>query len=143
MLVSLRPLRHWHARGASIALFGALVAAPLVAPALAAGCSFAPQGEGRVAAVTDARGFRLEDGREVRLAGIEPVSSATTRKDRTAALAALVAGHDVTLHGQDDAPDRYGRQVAFAYLADTETLVQAELLRQGEAMGSADATDKD
>jgi endonuclease YncB( thermonuclease family) len=143
MLVSLRPSRYWHARGASIALSGALVAAPFVAPALAAGCSFAPQGEGRVAAVTDARGFRLEDGREVRLAGIEAVSSATTRKDRTAALAALVAGHDVTLRGQDDAPDRYGRQVAFVYLAGTETLVQAELLRQGEALGSADATDKD
>ena len=143
MLVSLRPSRYWHARGASIALSGALVAAPFVAPALAAGCSFAPQGEGRVAAATDARGFRLEDGREVRLAGIEAVSSATTRKDRTAALAALVAGHDVTLHGQVDAPDRYGRQVAFVYLAGTETLAQAELLRQGEALGSADATDKD
>jgi hypothetical protein len=45
--------------------------------------------------------------------------------------------------GRDDAPDRYGRQVAFVYLAGTETLVQAELLRQGEALGSADATDKD
>jgi endonuclease YncB( thermonuclease family) len=143
MLVSLRPSRYWHARSASIVLSGALVAAPFVAPALAAGCSFAPQGEGRVAAVTNARGFRLEDGREVRLAGIEPVSSATTRKDRTAALAALIAGHDVTLRGQDDAPDRYGRQVAFVYLAGTETLVQAELLRQGEALGSADAADKD
>jgi hypothetical protein len=143
MLVSLRPSRYWRARGASIALSGALAAAPFVAPALAAGCSFAPQGEGRVAAVTDARGFRLEDGREVRLAGIESVSSATTRKDRTAALAALVAGHDVTLHGQDDAPDRCGRQVAFVYLAGTETLVQAELLRQGQALGSAGVTDND
>ncbi|MGB6400207.1 MAG: hypothetical protein WBF73_31665, partial [Bradyrhizobium sp.] len=46
MLASLRPSRYWHARGASIALSGALVAAPFVAPALAAGCSFAPQGEG-------------------------------------------------------------------------------------------------
>jgi endonuclease YncB( thermonuclease family) len=58
-------------------------------------------------------------------------------------LAALIAGHDVTLRGQDDAPDRYGRQVALVYLAGTETLVQAELLRQGEALGSADAADKD
>jgi len=90
MLVSLRPSRYWHARGASLALSGALVAAPFVAPALAAGCSFAPQGEGRVAAVIDARSFRLEDGREVRLAGIESISPAATRKDRAAALAALL-----------------------------------------------------
>jgi endonuclease YncB( thermonuclease family) len=144
MLVSLRPSRYWRARGASIALSGALVAAaPFVAPALAAGCSFEPQGEGRVAAVTDARGFRLEDGREVRLAGVEPALSMTTRKNRTAALAAIIAGHDVTLHGQDDAPDRYGRQVAFVYLAGSETLVQGELLRRGEALLSADVTDRD
>ena len=37
-------------------------------PAVAAGRSFEAQGEGRVAAVIDARTFRLEDGREVRLA---------------------------------------------------------------------------
>jgi endonuclease YncB( thermonuclease family) len=100
---------------------GTCVAASLVllftgTPALAAAGSFEPQGEGHVAAVTDARGFRLEDGREVRLAGIEPASSATTGKDRTAALAAIVGGHDVTLRGKDDAPDRYGRQVAFCIL---------------------------
>ena len=44
-------------------------------PAIAAGCSFEPQGEGRVAAVIDARSFRLADGREVILAGIEPAGS--------------------------------------------------------------------
>ena len=37
-----------------------------------ADCAFEPQGEGRVAAVIDGRSFRLDDGREVRLAGIEP-----------------------------------------------------------------------
>ena len=35
-----------------------------------ADCAFEPQGEGRVAAVVDGRSFRLDDGREVRLAGI-------------------------------------------------------------------------
>jgi endonuclease YncB( thermonuclease family) len=120
-------------------------------PVMAAACWFEAQGEGRVAAVTDARGFRLEDGREVRLAGIEPALSATTGndrvkdrvKDRAAALVAMVAGHDVTLRGQDDAPDRYGRQAAFVYLAGTETPVQSELLRQGEALFAADVTDRD
>jgi hypothetical protein len=58
-------------RGLTLALqlmlCGVSIAVPLK-PSLAAGCSFAPQREGRVAAVLDARGFRLEDGREVRLA---------------------------------------------------------------------------
>jgi hypothetical protein len=64
-------------------------------PVRAAGCAFEPQGEGRVAAVIDARSFRLDDGREVRLAGIEAVAS--EQADRTAALSAIVTGHEVTL----------------------------------------------
>jgi endonuclease YncB( thermonuclease family) len=111
--------------------------------ARAAGCAFEPQGEGRVVAVTDARGLRLEDGREVRLAGIEPALSATAAKDRTAALSAIVAGRDVTLRGEGDAPDRYGRQVAFVYLAGAETPVQDQLLSQGEALASPDVLDRD
>jgi endonuclease YncB( thermonuclease family) len=110
-------------------------------PAAAAGCTFEPQGEGRVAAVIDARTFRLEDGREVRLAGIEP--TATEKADRASALAAIVAGREVTLSGQDDTPDRYGRQRAFVFLASAETPVQAQLLAQGEALVSADVTDKE
>jgi endonuclease YncB( thermonuclease family) len=143
VLMSLRPSRYWHAPGAGIALGVVLVAAPCAAPAIAAACLFEPQGEGRVAVVTDARGFRLEDGREVRLAGIEPASSAMTAKDRTAALAAIVAGRDVTLRGQDDAPDRYGRQAAFVFLAGSETPVQGLLLAQGEALASPEIGDKD
>jgi endonuclease YncB( thermonuclease family) len=116
---------------------------PIVAaaPADAAGCAFEPQGEGRVAAVIDARTFRLEDGREVRLAGIEP--TATEKADRASALAAIVAGREVTLSGQDDTPDRYGRQRAFVFLAPAETPVQAQLLAQGAALVSADVTDKE
>jgi len=112
-----------------------------VAPAIAAGCVFEPQGEGRVAAVIDARTFRLDDGREVRLAGIEP--SVPDKTKATAALSAIVAGHEVTLHGEDDAPDRYGRQPAFAFLAGSETPVQSELLRRGEALVSTEVTNKD
>jgi endonuclease YncB( thermonuclease family) len=111
-------------------------------PARAAGCTFEPQGEGRVTAVIDARTFRLGDGREVRLAGIEPVTTATNA-NRTSALTAIVAGHDVTLRGQDDAPDRYGRQPAFVFLDRSDTSVQGLLLAQGEALVSADVTDKD
>ena len=108
---------------------------------LAAPCSFEAQGEGRVAAVIDARSFRLTDGREIKLAGIEPVSTDGAR--RTTALSALVAGRDVILRGEDDAPDRYGRQTAFVFVAGEENSVQAALPAQGEAFAAADIADKD
>jgi endonuclease YncB( thermonuclease family) len=107
----------------------------------AGGCAFEPQGEGRVAAVIDPRSFRLDDGREVRLVGIEPANP--DRAKATAALSAILAGRDVTLHGADDTPDRYGRQPAFVFLAGSETPVQSELLSRGEALAAADVTDKD
>ncbi|MDO9297678.1 thermonuclease family protein [Bradyrhizobium sp.] len=111
-----------------------------VAPAHPAGCAFEPQGEGRVSAVIDARTFRLTDGREIRLAGIEPVAG--TKASRTAALSALIAGREVSLSGDDDSPDRYGRQPAFVHLAGSEVPVQSLLLAQGEALVSADVADK-
>jgi len=110
-------------------------------PADAAGCSFEAQGEGRVAEVLDARSFRLADGREVRLAGIEPVTG--EKANRTSALAAIIAGRDVKLSGEDDTPDRYGRQPAFAFLDGAETSVQGLLLAQGEALVSATVANKD
>jgi endonuclease YncB( thermonuclease family) len=120
-------------------LIGSLLAAA-AGPALAAGCAFEPQGEGRVAAVIDARTFRLSDGREVRLAGVEPV--VPEKADRKAALAAIIGGRDVTLSGEDDTPDRYGRQPAFVFLAGSEAPVQSLLLAQGYALVSAGVTDK-
>ena len=110
-------------------------------PAVAAGCSFESQGEGRVAEILDARSFRLQDGREVRLAGIEPV--VPEKASRTSALSAIIAGRDVTLRGEDDTPDRYGRQPAFVFLVGSETSVQGLLLAQGEALVSATVTNKD
>jgi hypothetical protein len=65
-----------------------------------------------VTAVIDARSFRLEDGREVRLAGIEPAGTSSPAAEPARALALMLAGHDVRLRGQDDSPDRYGRQPA-------------------------------
>jgi endonuclease YncB( thermonuclease family) len=117
-------------------------------PAAAAGCAFAAQGNGDVAAIIDARTFRLQDGREIRLAGIEPVTPDKTAANRAAALSAILTGHDVIVRADDDAPDRYGREAAFVFLASSETppaekLVQAELLMQGEALVSASVTDKE
>ena len=65
----------------TMGLAGSLVLVAAVRPLVAAGCFYPPQGEGRVTAVIDARSFRLEDGREIRLAGIEQPSS---DKDREA-----------------------------------------------------------
>src|SRR6185295_10358789 len=123
--------------GIRASLLAALASASLAAGdhARAAPCSFQPQGEGRVAAITDARSFRLADGRDIKLAGIEAVSADTAR--RTAALAGLIAGRDVTLRGDDDAPDRYGRQSAFVFVAGEDNPVQARLLSQGEALAAA------
>ncbi|OAF13508.1 nuclease [Bradyrhizobium centrolobii] len=105
--------------------------------ALAAACQFEAQGEGRVTAITDARSLRLDDGREVRLVGIEP--TAATKQ----ALTTLLLGRDVMLHGSDDTPDRYGRQSAFVFIRDSETPAQAVLLAQGDAIVSAEIADKD
>jgi hypothetical protein len=65
------------------------------------------------------------------------------RANRTSALAAIVAGREVTLSGEDDTPDRYGRQPAFVFLDGSETSVQALLLAQGEALVLAAVADKD
>lgn len=138
------------ARRATILLGGVMLVAVAAGPAVAAGCSFEPQGEGRVAAVIDARSFRLQDGREIRLAGIEPVPEKLSaekvpaaKPNRASALAAIVAGREVTLSGEDDTPDRYGRQPAFVFLASSDTPVQGLLLAQGDALVSATVTNKE
>ncbi len=100
-------------------------------------CQFEAQGEGHVAAIVDARSVRLDDGREVRLAGIE--ATATTKQ----ALTSLLVGRDVTLGGTDDTPDRYGRQGALLFIGESATSVQAMLLGQGDALVSAEITDKE
>jgi endonuclease YncB( thermonuclease family) len=119
-------------------LFGAVMGVTIVAAAryaIAAGCGFEPQGEGAVSTVIDNRTFRLEDGREVRLAGIQTVTAGST------ALAALIAGRNVTLRGEADAPDRWGRQPAFVFVGGSDASVQSLLLAQGEALVSADVAD--
>ncbi|MBR0776883.1 thermonuclease family protein [Bradyrhizobium diazoefficiens] len=105
--------------------------------AFATPCQFESQGEGRVTEIVDARSVRLDDGREVRLAGVEPV--ATTM----AALTSLLAGRDVNLRSADDTPDRYGRTAALVFIGESDTSVQAMLLARGEAIVSAEITDKD
>jgi endonuclease YncB( thermonuclease family) len=104
----------------------------------AAACVHETHDDGQVTEMIDGRSFRLSDGREIRLAGIELVAP----KD-TGALSALVLDKDVNLHGPDDTPDRYGRQIAFVFLAGSDVSVQAQLLAQGAALASPDVADKD
>jgi endonuclease YncB( thermonuclease family) len=126
----------------AIAILAGLAFTFASGPARATGCSFEAQGEGRVANVVDARTLHLQDGRDISLAGIEPVTD-STKTDRTTALAALVAGQEVTLRGQDDAPDRYGREPAFVFLQGADTPVQVTLLSEGAALVRADVADRD
>jgi endonuclease YncB( thermonuclease family) len=105
--------------------------------AFAAPCQFESQGEARVAAIVDGRSVRLDDGREIRLAGIEPAATAKQ------ALTSLILGRDVILRSTDDTPDRYGRQSALVFVGESDTSVQALLLAQGDALVSAEITDKD
>jgi endonuclease YncB( thermonuclease family) len=134
----MRPILRDHASLSACA--ASLLALACIGRAAAADCLGEPQGEGRVAAVVDARTLRLEDGREIRLAGIERI-----RPDRAsgrAALSAMVVGRDVKLRGEDDTPDRYGRQAAFVFASSSEHSVQTELLRRGEALVSTEISDK-
>lgn len=107
----------------------------------AAACNLPPLGQGHVAAVIDERTFRLDDGREIRLAGIEALSSlrettpnagSATRPD-IAVLTSLVGDRDVTLRGPAAKPDRYGRLVAFAYAGASVDSIQGLLLDRGDA----------
>jgi len=108
----------------------------------AAPCMFAELGEGHVSDIIDARSVRLSDGREVRLAGIE-APPAEQLKAAMDALGTLLRDRDVVLRGDDDAPDRYGRQSAFAFLGASETPVQGLLLAQGHALVSTEIAEKE
>jgi endonuclease YncB( thermonuclease family) len=97
---------------------------------------------GMAVKILDGRTFVLEDGREVRLAGIE-VAPLVGVKDRlesaghaaAAALDALAAGDEVGLRRADIGSDRYGRLFAYAYTVrdGDEFLVQRELVAEGLA----------
>jgi endonuclease YncB( thermonuclease family) len=109
------------------------------------GCGPEPTVAGVVAAVTDGRTFALDDGREVRLAGIEVpaadefvrVPGSASAAQTMAHLAALVAGRTVALGRADR--DRYGRFVAQVFVLGEEPKrwVQADMLTHGHARVAA------
>lgn len=120
-----------------LALTGASTAAH------AEGCAFASLGEGHVNEIIDGRSFRLSDGREIRLAGIELVASDPKPAKSDDVLSRILRDQDVILQGENDAPDRYGRQTAFVVLSSSNALVQELLLAEGEALVSSDIAEKD
>jgi endonuclease YncB( thermonuclease family) len=135
----------------AVALAAPAHAAARKGPAPAA-CKRETVATGTVKAVIDGRTFMLADGREIRLAGIEapplPAASAPIRANAMAAanggtdsgfaaanaLAALIADRDVVLTHAKLATDRYGRILADAAVAGTDTgSVTKYLLSQGLA----------
>ncbi|MDQ8732804.1 thermonuclease family protein [Bradyrhizobium sp. LHD-71] len=108
--------------------------APCMAPVI---------GEGRVASTLDARTLRMQDGREVRLAGVEDSTSGLPAKpDQRVALERLTAGRDIVLRGSAK-PDRYGRLVAFAFVQDQDTPIQAHMVDDGHLLVAAAIDDRD
>jgi endonuclease YncB( thermonuclease family) len=106
--------------------FAGLVALPMAGAHAEAhpstACRFEGVSSGKVRAVADGRSFVLDDGREIRLAGIEvPLppapgeagERAEAGRRAKAALENLVAGREVELR-QTGATDRYGRIMAHA-----------------------------
>src|SRR5919201_1020791 len=116
-------------------------------------CRFEAAGTAKVRAITDGRSFILEDGREIRLAGIEvPLAPAAGESGPNAeaalavraALAAMVMDQTVELRQNGAAADRYGRTLALAYVAgaDARRSVAHEMLARGFARVAAHVGDR-
>jgi endonuclease YncB( thermonuclease family) len=92
--------------------------------------------------VIDGRTFVLEDGREIRLAGIEVAEPGPAGTAAADALAAQLAGAEVVLkQAEAQRTDRYGWIRAYAFTArdGVEHSVQAELIGAGFARVAAQA----
>jgi endonuclease YncB( thermonuclease family) len=116
-------------------------------------CRFEVAGSGKVRAITDGRSFILEDGREIRLAGIEVVlppaageagPRAQAGLAARAALESMLAGQTVELRQNGAAVDRYGRGLALVYVVrdGARQSVAHEMLRSGFARVSAHVGDR-
>jgi endonuclease YncB( thermonuclease family) len=104
------------------------------------GCAAADLGA-RAAAIADPRSIVLEDGRELRLAGIETFAlllpeGAETEAALQRRLETLLAGPPLRFRQVGQKPDRYGRLPAVIEL-DSGELVQEALAREGLAVAFA------
>jgi endonuclease YncB( thermonuclease family) len=110
-------------------------------------CDFESLASGKVASIVDGRSFVLEDGREVRIAGIEVPSTEdpshpnhlnTAGTRAKAALASLLLGETVELQGPSLVNDRYGRTVAFVHLPKMAESAAHAMLAMGHAWAAGD-----
>lgn len=101
-------------------------------PALAAGALSGGAETGRVKAVLDGDTVLLEDGRRVRLVGIQAPEEGADAGSAAAMLADLALGRPVELRYGGAPTDRYRRRLAHLYREDGLWL-QGELLRRGFA----------
>jgi endonuclease YncB( thermonuclease family) len=115
-------------------------------------CRLELVGTGKVNVIADGRSFHLDDGREIRLPGIEvplpPLPGETGARAEAgvaarAALDAILAGQAVELRQSVTAADRYGRRLAHAYFMRDGSQKSAahEMLATGFARVSADVGD--
>ena len=88
-------------------------------------CHFEAAGAGKVSAIIDGRSFVLDDGREVRLAGIEvpfrprpakPGHGPRPAVPRARHSNSILAGQSIELRQRAPAFDRYGRTLAHVYV---------------------------
>ena len=135
--------------GGCLFVFACLAGFPVSAEA----CRLEQIGTGKVGEVVDGRTFRLDDGREERLAAIEaPMIARDDDSDpRTSAgmaakteLNTLLRGQSVELRRLGPESDRYGRIVAHVTLSggDISKPVQEVLLAQGLVRVAARVDDK-
>jgi hypothetical protein len=92
-----------------------------------------------VQSVIDGRTVTLDDGRELRLPGIEVPESDGNAVAARAALEKRVRGQEVLLLQMGPDSDRYGRLTAGLTLDDNEKPVQLELLADGLALSASAA----
>src|SRR3954454_18603372 len=97
-------------------------------------CRPAAFASGIAARVTDGRTLVLDDGRTVRLAGIESPAIEAAAGEATTFLQGVLAGKSVVLKGSSQR-DRHGRLIAHAFLGGTEPerWIQGELVAAGHA----------
>ncbi len=140
--------RRIRARGFSLCVFvchflaGNGVAAERMGAPAAASCAPNLIEGGTSAVALDGRTLELADGRRIRLAGIEPPIGADAARRTLATLEELTAGRAIHLRTEADAPDRYGRLIAFAFVDGTDASVQEELVRRGRAWVWSQSTEE-
>src|SRR5262245_50628134 len=112
--------------------------------AAASTCRPAAFATGLLGEAADARTFMLDDGRAVRLAGIEGPGDGANAAAGKARLQSLLSGRTLILKRFDSDRDRYGRLFAHVFVAapGDERWVQADLVASGHARGAAHVADR-